>query len=81
MVTCYNGSTSGCAAPSTEISLPITQIASYTSYNASSDDLVQKNYDTYGNVTSEIDMDYGNVGSAGECVSATSGVCKLTNDQ
>jgi RHS repeat-associated protein len=79
VVTCYNGSTSGCAAPSTEISLPITQIASYTSYNASSDDLVQKNYDTYGNVTSESDMDYGNVGSAGECASATSGVCKLTS--
>ena len=79
VVTCYNGNTSSCAAPSTQISLPITQIAKYTSYNASSDDLVQKNYDTYGNVTSEIDMDYGNVGSAGECVSATSGVCKLTS--
>ena len=78
VVTCYNGNTSSCAAPATQISLPITQIAKYTSLGSSSSDLVQTSYDVYGNVTSETDMDYGNVGSGGSCVSATNGVCKLT---
>jgi RHS repeat-associated protein len=78
VTTCYNGNLTSCAVPSSSPNEPITQTDVYTSFGSSSSDLVQTTYDTYGNVTSEIDMDYGNVGANGQCASATAGVCKLT---
>ncbi len=78
VITCYNGNLTNCAAPSTNVALPITQTDVYTSYGSGASDLVETKYDSYGNVISEIDMDYGNVGSNGQCNSATAGVCKLT---
>jgi YD repeat-containing protein len=75
--TCYNGNFTNCETANS-VALPITETAVYTSLGSSSQDFVQTNYDSYGDVTSVINMDYGNVGSNGQCISATAGVCEKT---
>jgi RHS repeat-associated protein len=78
VTTCYNNSLTNCATPSAGPTLPFTQRDTYTSLGSSAASRVELTYDSYGNVTNERDMDYGNVGSGGLCASATNGVCTLT---
>lgn len=66
--TCYNTNTSNCT--STAIALPITQqnivshLSGATSWAASKTSQVTVTYDSYGNLTGEIDSDFGS-GSPG----------------
>jgi RHS repeat-associated protein len=78
VTTCYNNNLLNCANPSSSPTLPFTQIDTYTSLGSSGNSLVEQTFDAYGNVSSEKDMDYGNVGSGGQCITATAGVCTLT---
>ncbi len=57
---CYNGNFSSCAAPTTNVALPITEVDSYTTPNNGINKRTKVLYDqTYGNVTYSSQYDYG----------------------
>jgi len=56
---CYNGNFTNCVAPSTLIGFPVTQKYVYSSYNGSSNNLLETKYDSYGNVSEVRQYDFG----------------------
>jgi len=59
MTTCYNGNFSSCAAPTSVPLNYISQTDVYTSFNGGSSNLVQANYDAYGNTIEVKQYDFG----------------------
>jgi hypothetical protein len=61
-LTCYNGHLTSCAAPNPTVVYPITQRDVYTNFNSSSPttgNLVETQYDSYGNMTALKKYDWG----------------------
>ena len=77
VTTCYNGNLTNCVAPSSAVILPITQQDVSTSYGAGSQALTETTYDTYGNVTTDKEIGFGNANASSQCISSTA-VCRLT---
>jgi len=59
VTTCYNGNLSSCATPTAVPASPVTETDVYTSFNGGSSNRVRTLFDTYGNVTSTVNYDFG----------------------
>jgi YD repeat-containing protein len=76
VLTCYNGNTSNCAAPTTAVSLPITETDVRTTLGTSAASRLTTTFDSYGNTLVVSAYDFGGtlISPSGTLLSTTTNV-------